>query len=323
MSDTNNGVTDSAVYKTLLESTKAIPWKIDWKTMTFAYIGPQIESLLGWTPQSWVSANDWAERMHPEDRDTVVNFCVSQSQCGIDHEADYRALTKDGGYVWIRDVVHVVRNAEGEVDSLIGFMFDISERKQTEEQLLKLQKQLEEFSYKDGLTGINNRRMFDSILQIEWANAQRTRKPLSLILLDIDYFKQFNDHFGHIKGDDCLRRVGQALQGAAVRPRDCVARFGGEEFVLVLPETDAASAQQVAERCRKLVRKLRIPHPQSNVAPLLTISLGVGTLVPEQGDAPLAFIEAVDRLLYQAKQQGRDRLQYGHCGGGEADACQA
>ena len=314
---------DSAVYKTLLESTKAIPWKIDWASMTFAYIGPQIEPLLGWTQQSWISASDWAERIHEEDRERVVNFCIAQSQSGIDHEADYRALTADGRYVWIRDVVHVLRNAAGETEALVGFMFDISERKKTEEQLLALQKQLEEYSYKDGLTGINNRRMFDSVLEVEWASAQRTRRPLSLILLDIDYFKQFNDHYGHIQGDDCLRRVAQALEEAAVRPRDCVARFGGEEFVLVLPETDAESAKQIAERCRKLVGHLRIPHEQSKVAQLLTLSLGVGTIIPEAHDSPLAFIEAVDRLLYQAKQQGRDRLLQGHCSSGEEGACQA
>ena len=134
--------TDQAVYKTLLESTRAIPWKIDWKTMTFAYIGPQIETLLGWSQASWVSAEDWATRMHPDDREKVVEFCIAQSQNGVDHEADYRALTAAGDYVWIRDVVHVVRDDNGEVDSLIGFMFDISERKKTEEQLLTLQKQL-------------------------------------------------------------------------------------------------------------------------------------------------------------------------------------
>ncbi|MFG0381965.1 sensor domain-containing diguanylate cyclase [Pseudomonas sp. zbq_18] len=314
---------DSAVYKTLLESTKAIPWKIDWASMTFAYIGPQIEPLLGWTQQSWISANDWAERIHEEDRERVVNFCIAQSQSGIDHEADYRALTADGRYVWIRDVVHVLRNAAGETEALVGFMFDISERKKTEEQLLALQKQLEEYSYKDGLTGINNRRMFDSVLEVEWASAQRSRRPLSLILLDIDFFKQFNDHYGHIQGDDCLRRVAEALEAAVVRPRDCVARFGGEEFVLVLPETDAESAKQIAERCRKLVGHLRIPHEQSKVAQLLTLSLGVGTIIPEAHDSPMAFIEAVDRLLYQAKQQGRDRLLQGHCSSGEEGACQA
>lgn len=314
---------DSAVYKTLLESTKAIPWKIDWATMTFAYIGPQIEPLLGWTQASWISANDWAERIHEEDRERVVSFCISQSQSGIDHEADYRALTADGSYVWIRDVVHVLRNEAGETEALVGFMFDISERKKTEEQLLALQKQLEEYSYKDGLTGINNRRMFDSVLEVEWASAQRSRRPLSLILLDIDYFKQFNDHYGHTQGDESLKRVAQALEWAAVRPRDCVARYGGEEFALILPETDGESAKAIAERCRKLISHLRIPHEHSVVAPLLTISLGVGTILPEAGDTPQAFLSEVDRLLYQAKRQGRDRLQHGQCGGDETDASQA
>ncbi len=298
---------DSAVYKTLLESTKAIPWKIDWATMTFAYIGPQIETLLGWPQGSWLSANDWAERMHPEDREWVVNFCVAQSQSGLDHEADYRALTRDGRYVWIRDVVHVLRNAAGEVEALVGFMFDISERKQTEQKLLQLQKQLEELSYQDGLTGVANRRMFDNRLQMEWSNAQRNSLPLSLILLDIDYFKQYNDHYGHVRGDDCLKSVGQALSGAAVRPRDLLARYGGEEFVLLLPETDAQAAAQVAERCRQLIRGQNIQHAHSQVAPLLTISLGVGTLVPGSFDQPEAFLERVDSLLYTAKHQGRDQ----------------
>ena len=301
--------TDQAVYKTLLESTRAIPWKIDWKTMTFAYIGPQIETLLGWSQASWVSAEDWAARIHADDRDRVVEFCISQSQNGVDHEADYRALTAAGDYVWIRDVVHVVRDDNGDVDSLIGFMFDISERKKTEEQLLTLQKQLEEYSYKDGLTGVANRRMFDSVLATEWANAQRTLQPLSLILLDIDHFKQFNDHYGHIQGDDCLKSVGQALSLAASRPRDFLGRFGGEEFVLVLPETDEAAARHIAERCRQQVRQQRIPHERSSVSSMLTISLGVGTIVPGAHDRPLDFLNAVDKLLYQAKQLGRDRSQ--------------
>ncbi|MFV9682128.1 GGDEF domain-containing protein [Pseudomonas sp. NY15367] len=301
--------TDSAVYKTLLESTRAIPWKIDWKTMTFAYIGPQIESLLGWSQASWVSAEDWAARMHPEDRERVVGFCVSQSQNGVDHEADYRALTAAGDYVWIRDVVHVVRDDNGEVDSLIGFMFDISERKKTEEQLLTLQKQLEEYSYKDGLTGVANRRMFDTVLVSEWANAQRNQQPLSLILLDIDYFKQYNDHYGHVQGDDCLKSVGQALSRAVNRPRDFVGRFGGEEFVLVLPETDEAAARHIAERCRQQVRRQRIAHERSAVSSLLTISLGVGTIVPGAHDRSQDFLNAVDKLLYQAKRRGRDRLE--------------
>ncbi|KAA3655605.1 MAG: sensor domain-containing diguanylate cyclase [Proteobacteria bacterium] len=299
---------DSTVYKTLLESTKAIPWQIDWASARFTYIGPQIEALLGWSPSSWVTVQDWAERMHPEDRERVVAFCVAQSQAGTDHEADYRALTKDGEHVWIRDVVHVVRNEAGDVESLIGFMFDISERKRTEQKLLALQRELESLSFKDGLTGVSNRRMFDSALEAEWEEARRTAQPLSLILIDIDYFKQYNDCYGHIQGDACLKRVAQVLAGAATRSRDGLARFGGEEFVLILPGTDAAAAAKVAERCRSLILKEQIPHACSPAGQQLTISLGVGTLVPTHTDAALDFVARVDQCLYQAKQGGRNRI---------------
>ena len=303
--------TDDDVYKTLLESTKAIPWKIDWATMKFAYIGPQIESLLGWSPQSWATVDDWAARMHEDDRERAVNFCVTQSNSGIDHEADYRALTKDGRHVWIRDVVHVVRNLDGSVNALVGFMFDISERKIAEEQLAALQKELEILSFVDGLTGIANRRRFDQVMKMEWANARRNSQPLSLVMVDIEHFKAYNDHYGHLQGDESLKRVAQALAAAATRPRDAVARFGGEEFALILPESDAASAQKIAERCRSLMFKEQIAHAASPVSQMLTLSLGIGTVVPAQEGGMMDFIAAVDRQLYQAKQQGRDRIAAG------------
>ena len=303
---------DSTVYKTLLESTKAIPWKIELATMTFSYIGPQIEPLLGWSRESWISAQDWAMRIHEEDREQVVNFCIAQSQAGIDHEADYRALTKDGKHIWIRDVVHVVRNEDGSPNSLVGFMFDISERKQIEEQLVRLQKEFEELSFKDGLTGVANRRMFDSVLEAEWVNARRCNQPLSLVMLDIDYFKQYNDHYGHIQGDDCLKRVAEVLSSAATRSRDFFARYGGEEFVLVLPETDSEAAHKIAERCRNLIFKEQIAHEKSTVGQILTISLGIGTIVPTHKDDPKSFIQRVDRQLYLAKERGRNCIVNGN-----------
>ncbi|KAA0874290.1 GGDEF domain-containing protein [Nitrincola tapanii] len=297
---------DHTIYKTLLESTKAIPWQIDWATLRFTYIGPQIEQLLGWQQDSWLSVDDWASRMHPEDRERVVNFCVAQSQAGSDHEADYRALTQDGRYVWIRDVVHVVRNEQGDVESLIGFMFDISERKQTEHELMRLQQELQELSFKDSLTGVANRRMFDNLLEEEWIRARRQQHPLSLLIFDIDYFKQYNDCYGHVQGDDCLRQVAQILDRAATRSRDFFARYGGEEFVLLLPETDEISARKVAERCRSLIFKEQIPHAGSAVSQLLTLSIGVGCCVPTPGQNPMEFVDQVDRLLYRAKERGRN-----------------
>jgi diguanylate cyclase (GGDEF)-like protein len=249
--------------------------------------------------------------MHPEDRDLVVNFCMAQSKAGVDHEADYRALTKNGGYVWIRDVVHVVRNASGDTDSLVGFMFDISERKKAEEELITLQKELENFSFKDGLTGIANRRKFDMALDLEWASARRSRQPLSLILLDVDFFKQYNDHYGHTHGDECLKKLAQSLCQAATRPRDIAARFGGEEFVLLLPETDENAARQVAERCHRMIEKLNLPHETSLAAKFVTVSMGVGTTNSFFEMESTHLIDAVDRLMYSAKQSGRNRMELG------------
>jgi diguanylate cyclase (GGDEF)-like protein len=125
-------------------------------------------------------------------------------------------------------------------------------------------------------------------------------------MIDIDYFKQYNDHYGHLQGDECLKRVASALGSAATRARDAFARFGGEEFVLVLPETDETSAYKIAERCRSLIFKEQIPHEKSQTGQLLTISMGVGTITPMHKDEAMAFIEAVDQRLYQAKQKGRN-----------------
>ncbi|WP_369772162.1 diguanylate cyclase domain-containing protein [Thioalkalivibrio sp. ALE14] len=298
---------DSTVYRTLLESTRAIPWRIDWATMRFTYIGPQIEALLGWTPESWVSIDDWVERMHPDDRESVVNFCVTQSQSGVDHEADYRALTRDGHYIWIRDVVHVVRK-DGEVEALVGFMFDISERKQQEEELLRLKTELEALSYRDSLTGIANRRQFDQVLEREWAHARRDQRPLAVIMLDIDHFKEYNDRYGHPAGDLCLQRIAAGLASVVGREQDLLARLGGEEFVLILPDTAPEAAHALAERCLQRIREEAIPHASSRVATTLTASAGVGSLIPDSTSPAHQVLEAADRALYQAKRNGRDRV---------------
>ncbi len=301
-------IENAGVYKTLLESTNAIPWKINWATMEFAYIGPQIESLLGWTPDSWKTVDDWVNRMHAEDREYVVNFCVSQSKAGVDHEADYRALKPDGSYLWIRDVVHVVRNEMGEVESLIGFMFDISERKAIEHEMQRLNQELEHLSFTDGLTGISNRRLFDTRLESEWAHACTSGLPVSLIVLDIDHFKNFNDIHGHIAGDDCLKRVAGALLSVARRSSDVVARFGGEEFIVLLPDTNQETAYALAQSCAAEIAKLEILHGGSDVSEFVTASFGVGTARACERLSPEMFVKDVDRVLYRAKTSGRNTI---------------
>ena len=145
------------------------------------------------------------------------------------------------------------------------------------------------------------------MLDEEWTLARRNTQPLSLILIDIDFFKQYNDRHGHVQGDECLKAVAAALGTVANRPRDLLARYGGEEFVLVLPATDEAAAQRVSERVRQALFKAQIAHGASAVGRLLTVSQGVGTIIPSSTDTLMQFLDAVDRRLYRAKQGGRDR----------------
>ena len=299
---------DPGVYRTLLESTKAIPWKIDWASMRFTYIGPQIEPLLGWRQDSWLTVTDWADRIHEDDRQKTVDFCVAQSMQGVDHEADYRALTADGDLVWIRDVVHVKRHPDGSVDCLIGFMFDITERKAAEDRILQLQKELETMSYTDPLTGIANRRMFERIFDVEWSKARASGEALSLITLDIDFFKQYNDSYGHPQGDLCLKQVAELLADTAARTRDLCARLGGEEFMLLLPATNEEAAHVIARRFMRMLARAAIPHRNSRVADVITVSIGIATIVPGAHDTQDALVDLADARLYAAKNGGRNRI---------------
>jgi diguanylate cyclase (GGDEF)-like protein len=163
----------------------------------------------------------------------------------------------------------------------------------------------------DGLTGIPNRRHFEQILEREWRRAMRNHSGLSLIMMDIDFFKGFNDHYGHLSGDDCLRHVAQALAESTQRPFDLVARYGGDEFACVLPETEAAGAVSIADKLREQVHALHIPHARSLVADHVTLSLGVATLVPESVQLPSDLIEQADRHLFKAKQNGHNQLKSG------------
>lgn len=176
--------------------------------------------------------------------------------------------------------------------------------------LLKRQTDLlRSLSFLDGLTGIANRRRFDETMAREWRRCARARSPLSLIILDVDHFKAFNDHYGHQAGDECLRAVAEVLADQVLRPSDLVARYGGEEFVCLLPDTANDGAVQVAERLRDAVVRLGIPHASSPIAPHVTISLGVATAFPCTEANPEQLTQLADRLLYQAKRSGRNRVQ--------------
>ena len=167
---------------------------------------------------------------------------------------------------------------------------------------------LQRISMIDGLTGIANRRRFDEALQSEWRRCSRSQTPLSLIMIDVDYFKCYNDCYGHLAGDECLRKVAGAVAAQVHRGADLVARFGGEEFACLLPDTGAEASRAMAERLRDSVLSLKLAHSMSAVSGHVTISLGVATLVPDGNDDSARLIDIADRSLYAAKLKGRNRI---------------
>jgi len=177
-------------------------------------------------------------------------------------------------------------------------------------ELRKINIHLENLSSLDGLTGIPNRRSFDQFIEMSWKNAIREQQPLSLIMIDVDHFKVYNDNYGHLPGDDCLILIAKTLASNIKRSIDLVARYGGEEFIAVLPNTDKEGALFVGERMRKSIEKLAMKHDQSQVADHVTISLGVTDIIPQPSDSMADFINSVDNALYIAKQTGRNKVYY-------------
>jgi two-component system cell cycle response regulator len=193
-------------------------------------------------------------------------------------------------------------------DGLAITVRDITTRKQTELDLKDANQKLEVLVNLDGLTKVANRRCFDARLNEEWKRLAREEQLLSIILFDLDFFKVYNDFYGHLAGDDCLTQIAQAIHQKVDRAGDLVARYGGEEFVVLLPNTDLDGAISVAERIQQTIKDLAIPHQQSSVKPIVTISLGIASVQPTMEVQPNTLIDQADQALYRAKHQGRDRF---------------
>jgi len=208
---------------------------------------------------------------------------------------------------------HDLQNLDEDFQRLKGYASEIEDKNeeltQIRRQLTETNAQLARLSTLDTLTGVANRRRFDEVLGHEWRRAARDGTPLSLVFCDIDFFKNYNDGYGHLEGDECLVKVARAVHGISNRPGDLAARYGGEEFVLVLPGTGDEGAATLAERLRARIEELDIPHAYSPLGPRLTISLGVATAVPRPGSEPAELLALADRAVYAAKAEGRNRVK--------------
>ena len=190
---------------------------------------------------------------------------------------------------------------EGRLIAVVETLRDMTVQKEAQTELQRL-------ATRDGLTGIANRRSFDDVLAAEWLRGMRDAKPLSLILIDVDHFKLYNDHFGHQGGDECLKAVAGAISASCLRSSDLAARYGGEEFTAILPGTSAEGGMVVAERMRAAVAARSMQHPGNDGRGHVTVSVGVATLIPARDRAPEDLVAAADAALYCAKREGRDRV---------------
>jgi len=180
--------------------------------------------------------------------------------------------------------------------------------RESQQELQKTNFELQRLTNTDGLTGIANRRYFDDYLLAEWKRARREQLDMSLLLIDVDYFKLYNDTYGHVAGDMVLKQVARVLDDSIMRPADLAARFGGEEFTMILPRTGIDGALGIAEKLCALVLSKQIPHERSQASSWLSVSIGVASIVPAEDQEPKALVEMADRRLYRAKQGGRNRV---------------
>lgn len=260
----------------------------------------------GQKPGDILSMHDWSHHAYPDPAyraqvGQVWKAAMAQALNGDGQipERDYRITACDGSLrsVAIRGLVFG--------DHFFATFIDRTEQQAKNEALRKL-------AYIDGLTGVANRRHFDQALQAEWRRCRRSQKPLSLVLLDIDHFKQYNDLYGHQQGDACLRTVATALRSNLARSYDLVARYGGEEFVCLLPECDLEGATKKAQALCDAVRAMGISHAGSSAANVVTISLGVSSQVPDAEGKPEVLLARADAMLYRAKEKGRNRVEACH-----------
>lgn len=256
-------------------------------------------------------------RNNPSTRDVPVIVLSSKDDPNIKSDAfdqgatDYLVKLPEKVELLARIRAHAKSYiAQKERDEAFSHLRSMQEQlEKMNNELARSNRELQRLSSLDGLTGLANRRQFDTTLDVEWQRAIRTGLPLSLIFADIDFFKRYNDHYGHQCGDDCLRKVATALQETIHRPADLVSRYGGEEFVMILPETTDEGALAVAEKVLATITRLNIPHANSAAADHVTLSMGVATLCPGKGSSPQELVESADKMLYRAKERGRNCIE--------------
>lgn len=272
------------------------------------YVSPRAKTVLGYAHDDLIGSY-YPDLVLPDDR-AALSETIEKMAMGTTEALHIGRLRRlDGQALWMETHFRLVIDPfSGKPEALTATARDITERKVKEQRLADERRELHGLAYRDGLTGLYNRRHFDRELALLWRQGARAdgENYVAVIMTDIDAYKSYNDHYGHQNGDECLRVVARAIDALAVNPTDIVARYGGEEFALILRDTDPQGAMIVAERIRKGVESLRIPHLACATG-IVTVSVGVATQRPKAGSDASGLVEAADRALYVAKRGGRNR----------------
>ncbi|MDH5560010.1 MAG: diguanylate cyclase [Deltaproteobacteria bacterium] len=301
-------------FKPLEELSKKIPFDRFHEEIGFRAViqrvNKSLTEILGYSKESFIGKSIFDPAFIDEENAEVFLKEVKERMQGKRGSYELRLKHKDGHLVpvAIESIPTIIDPVTNKARQSIGLIVDQTERKLWENELFKLNQSLEELSFKDSLTNLANRRYFDEFTQKEWERARREKWELSLIFIDIDYFKAYNDGYGHQAGDDCLKRVARILKKMSHRSSDLVARYGGEEFAVVLPNTTGEGAFKLAEDLRKAIEQEEIIHEFSKNSSFLTISLGVATLIPCKNTYPHELLLLADQALYKSKNEGRNKV---------------
>jgi diguanylate cyclase (GGDEF)-like protein/PAS domain S-box-containing protein len=271
------------------------------------YVSPAAKSMWGWEADELARMRS-LDLVDAEDRAKFAAVLREMRSGPEGATVEHRARTRGGESIWVESSLRAIRDPVTRVATgVLEIVRDISERKQTEKELEAAYRTVEALAVEDALTGLANRRRLDECLTSEWRRGLRDRRPLSFLLADVDHFKSYNDTYGHVRGDGCLKQIAEAAQEVVARPGDLAARYGGEEFGIVLPDTDAAGARDIAGLICAALRRRALEH-QSNPEGIVTISIGCATLVPNHDQSSGDLVEMADKALYDAKNGGRNRV---------------
>jgi diguanylate cyclase (GGDEF)-like protein/PAS domain S-box-containing protein len=295
---------EDELFRSLAEHSADVLCKVG-VTGRFSYVSPSALVMFGINAEEMIGTPA-DNTIMPEDRQ-IVAAAMGQLASGEANEVrtQVRALRSDGRLIWVEASAKRVETPSAATPETILVLRDITSRKALEQELTSQARE-------DGLTGLANRRALDEALEQEWRRTVRAGSQMALVLLDVDYFKQFNDHYGHHAGDDCLRAISNVVGTVARRRGDLAGRFGGEEFAVLIGDPQAYTAEEVATEIRSGVEALAIPHAGTGSGRLVTVSLGVATALARVGGTirmPESLVQAADNALYRAKDRGRNRVE--------------